>query len=428
MKHKKASLLLASILSIGSVNSFAVENQDSKLPLKEISKIAEVFSKIENNYVDNVNSKELALSALSGMVESLDPYSKYLPAEDLTAFEEDIQGEMFGIGAVLSNHEKGLKVETVLRGSPASKTSLKSGDVIIKVNDKYIIDEYEKPLDAVKDIKGEKDTKVKLTVLVDNESIETFDITRDKFVVPSARVVKLDGNIGLIQLSVFQANTSDELFKELTAFQKKNKNIDGYILDLRSNPGGVLSGAINISDLFLDKGLIVSTKGRTKEDISETYAEKGDILRGKPMVVLIDSGSASASEIVAGALQDNKRALIVGQKSYGKGSVQTIIPLKGNDGDALKLTIARYYTPSGRSIQAEGIVPDIRVERVKNIELFNGKVHRESDNANHINNDTDYKAEKNVNDEDKDEIHSSIQGDYSLHIASNTLKTLMLSK
>lgn len=162
MKHKKASLLLASILSLGSVNSFAVENQDSKLPLKEISKIAEVFSKIENNYVDNVNSKELALSALSGMVESLDPYSKYLPAEDLTAFEEDIQGEMFGIGAVLSNHEKGLKVETVLRGSPASKTSLKSGDVIIKVNDKYIIDEYEKPLDAVKDIKGEKDTKGKI--------------------------------------------------------------------------------------------------------------------------------------------------------------------------------------------------------------------------------------------------------------------------
>lgn len=427
-KIKKLGILMAGFIALNANTAFAETQNTSKLPLKEISKIAEVFSKIENNYVDSVDTKQLALSALSGMVESLDPYSKYLPPEDLADFEGDIQGEMFGIGAVLSDHEKGLKIETVLRESPASKTQLKSGDIIIKVGDRYVIDEYEKPMDAIKDIKGEKDTIVKLGVLVDNKEVVDIEITRDKFVIPSAKVTKLDDELAIISLAAFQTNTTEELVKEIKLFQKESSDTKGFVLDLRSNPGGVLSGAIQISDLFLDDGMIVSTKGRTNEDISETYAEDGDILDGKPMVVLIDSGSASASEILAGALQDNQRAIVVGQTSYGKGSVQTILPLKGTDGDAVKLTIARYYTPNGRSIQAEGIVPDIHIERVRNVELYEGKIHREKDNANHIENDTNYKA-KSENTEQSDDTHiiTSIEKDYSLYMASQTLKTLVLT-
>lgn len=426
---KKTGLYLATVLALGSfsTSTFAEVENNSKLPLKEISKIAEVFSKIDSNYVDKVDNKELVLSALSGMVKSLDPYSTYLPKDELASFEDDVDGKMVGIGVVLSAHEKGLKIETVLKNGAAKDAGVQNGDIIIKVNDKYVIDEYDTPMSAIKDIKGEEGTKVTISVLGANKNIKDIEIERTKFTVPSVEVKLLDNKYGYIGLSVFQSNTYQDLKQKLIEFNNNNKNVEGFVLDLRSNPGGILSQAVSISDLFLDEGMIVSTKGRTEEDISESYAEFGDVLTGKPIVVLIDSGTASASEIVAGALQDHKRAIIVGETSYGKGSVQTIIPLKGTDGDAIKLTIARYYTPSGRSIQAEGIVPDIFVDRVKNVELYDVKAHREKDNSNHIKNDTDYKAKKQSKDEDEEHLTSSIDKDYTLYVGTNTLKTLIFN-
>lgn len=427
MRIKK--LLLPLIISslLAPTIAFANNSDNNKLPLKEISKVAEVFSKISDRYVDDVNKSELMLNGLKGMVKSLDPYSQYLSAEDYNSFMNEISGENVGIGAVLSIADNGLKIETVLKNSPAEKSDLESGDIIIKVKNQYIIDHYKNPFDAIKDIQGEKGTTVNLTIQKESDkSIKNIKIVRDAFVVPSTSVKLIDDNYGYMYVSSFQDNTYDELKKSLINFQRNNSNIKGYILDLRSNPGGLLSSAVSISDMFLNNGKIVSTKGKHDSSSDDAFATSGDMINGKPLIVLIDSGTASAAEIVSGALQDNKRAIIAGQTSYGKGSVQSIFKLNGNDGDAVKLTIARYYTPSGRSIQAEGIVPDIKIERLKNVEKYNSYEYRESDNANHISNDTDYKA----NSEDKTEsdlkLYSSVSSDYSLYEAMNILKALTI--
>lgn len=422
MTFKKTKLIIGISAVIGLTSTNVIANNE-KLPLKEISKIAEVYSIINDRYVEDVDKNKLMLDALSGMVEKLDPYSQYLSQSDVEDFNSDIKGENVGIGVIILKDDNGLKIETVLKDSPAEKSGLESGDIIIKVGDDYIIDKYENPFDAVKDIKGEIGSKVEITIQKGfNKSVEKVEITRDKFVVPSTKVEALNNDYGYIYISSFQENTESQLFKEFDDFYKNNKNTKGFILDLRSNPGGLLSSAISISDMFLDDGKIVSTKGRFEGSLDEKFATKGDITNGKPIVVLINGGTASAAEILSGAIQDNKRGIIVGQTSYGKGSVQTLFPLSGTDGDMVKLTIARYYTPSGRSIQAEGISPDIYVERVKNVNVIDDKVSREKDNKNHISNDTDYKAKN----EKAEGINVDIHNDYALNEALNALKAITI--
>lgn len=423
MNFKKSIIAISLSFSFG----FSGSSIASEIPVNEISKIAEVFNIIDQKYVEDVNKPDLLLNALSGMVESLDPYSKYLNKSDFEDFNDNIKGSNVGIGVIIEKDEKGLKIGTVLKDSPAEKAGLETNDVIIKVGDYYIIDKYKNPLESVKDIKGEIGTEVILTIHKNNNKIEEVKILRDKFTVPSTKVSLLNKEYGHIYISSFQEKTKDDLLESFKLLEKSKKNLKGYIIDLRSNPGGLLSSAIDISDLFLKTGTIVTTKGRLIEDHDEYYANDGDILNDKPIVVLINSGTASAAEILAGALQDNKRAVVVGQTSYGKGSVQTLFPLSGNDGDVLKLTIARYYTPNGRSIQAEGISPDIFIERVKKIDLYDEKLLREEDNKNHILNDTNYKS-KNSEDENEVGLNVNIKNDYQLNEAFKTLKTMTILK
>lgn len=424
MNFRKCKIAMCMTLGLLSTNVIA---NNEKLPIKEISKIAEVFSIIDQQYVEDVNKSQLMLDGLSGMVESLDPYSKYLTQDDFKSFSKDISGENVGIGVIIVKDDNGLKVETVMKDSPAEKAGLESNDIIIKVNNSYIIEKYNNPLDAVKDITGDIGSNVELTIQKSyDKSIEVLNIKRDVFVVPSTSVNILNDNYGHVYISSFQEHTERELKDAFKTFNNKNPDVKGFVLDLRSNPGGILSSAVGISDMFLDEGKIVSTKGRFEENTNEKFATKGDITNQKPIVVLINGGTASAAEILAGAIQDNKRGVVVGQTSYGKGSVQTLIPLSGGDGDVVKLTIARYYTPSGRSIQAEGISPDIAIKRVKNVEVIDAERSREKDNDNHISNDTDYKSKKDdKNDKvDKEHINVTINDDYQLYEALNTLKAI----
>lgn len=424
----KRSIIGIAVAGLISFNTFAAEEQEntSKVPLDKISKIAEIFSLVDENYVEAPDKENMLIHAIKGMVSSLDPYSAYLEKNDFQAIQDDVSGETVGLGVVLRKHEKGLEIETVVRGGSAFKnTDLESGDVIIKVKDNYIIEEYDHPFEAIDDIKGEEGTKAEISVYKKHSGeVKKYEIVRTKFTASNVYSLKVDHDYGYVTFSSFQENTAKDLKNEIKKLKKDN--IKGLILDLRSNPGGLLGSAIEISDMFLDKGVIVSTKSRDGH-IEEDEATYGDIVKDLPMVVLIDSGTASAAEIVSGALQDHGRALIVGQTSYGKGSVQTIFPLNGSDGDGLKLTIARYYTPSGRSIQAEGIVPDIKLDRLEKVVVSEYKGNREKDNKGHISNDTDYTS----NDEGfdgKNDIESSIEKDYALFMAVNTLKTLYFDK
>tara|TARA_Y100001960_G_C14784023_1_gene889701 strand:- start:15572 stop:16861 length:1290 start_codon:yes stop_codon:yes gene_type:complete len=424
----KRNIIGIAVAGLISLNTFAAEEKEytSKVPLDKISKIAEIFSLVDENYVEAPDKEDMLIHAIKGMVSSLDPYSAYLEKNDFQAIQDDVSGETVGLGVVLRKHEKGLEIETVVRGGSAFKnTDLESGDIIVKVKDNYIIEEYAHPFKAIDDIKGKEGTKVEISVYKKRSGeVKKYEIVRTKFTASNVYSLKVDHYYGYVTFPSFQENTAKDLKNEIKKLKKEN--IKGLILDLRSNPGGLLDSAIEISDMFLDKGVIVSTKSRDGH-IEEDEATYGDIVKDLPMVVLIDSGTASAAEIVSGALQDHSRALIVGQTSYGKGSVQTIFPLNGSDGDGLKLTIARYYTPSGRSIQAEGIVPDIKLDRLEKVVVSEYKGNREKDNKGHISNDTDYTS----NDEGfdgKNDIESSIEKDYALFMAVNTLKTLHFDK
>ena len=420
----KRSIIGIAVIGLLSFNTFSAEEHEntSKVPLNKISKIAEIFSLVDENYVESPDKEDMLINAIKGMVSSLDPYSAYLEKNDFQAIQEDVSGETVGLGVVLKKHEKGLEIETVVRGGSAFKnTNLESGDIIIKVKDDYIIEKYDNPFQAIDDIKGEEGTKAKISVYKKHSGqVEKYEIVRTKFTASNVYSLKIDHDYGYVTFSSFQENTAKDLKNEIKKLKKDN--VEGLILDLRSNPGGLLGSAIEISNMFLDKGVIVSTKSRDGH-IEEDKATYGDIIKNLPMVVLIDNGTASAAEIVSGALQDHGRALIIGQTSYGKGSVQTVFPLSGSDGDGLKLTIARYYTPSGRSIQAEGIVPDIKLDRLEKVVVSKYKGNREKDNKGHISNDTDYTS----NSDDfygKNDVESSIEKDYALFIAVNTLKTL----
>ncbi|RLB31041.1 MAG: peptidase S41 [Deltaproteobacteria bacterium] len=323
---------------------------------KNIEVLSEVLRKIEKNYVEGADPKKLIYGAIKGMVGTLDPHSFFMSPDEYRELMIETKGSFTGVGIEITIRDSLLTVVSPIEGTPAFKAGIKAGDQIIKIGDRPTKDFS--IMEAVKLIRGPKGTEVRLTIRrKEVEQPIEFVITRDVIPIRSVRSLLLPHGIGYVRISNFQSDTGQELSKRLREVEGE-KGLKGLVLDLRNNPGGLLSQAVEVADAFLDSGVIVSIKGRDQQE-ETTYAQSGDSARGYPIVALINEGSASASEIVAGALQDNRRALILGSTTFGKGSVQTLFPL--SDGSGLRLTTALYYTPDGRSIQASGITPDIEV-------------------------------------------------------------------
>jgi carboxyl-terminal processing protease len=325
---------------------------------KKIDIFGEVLEKINKEYVDEVNQSKSMDAAINGLLQSLDPYSAYMSPEIFKEMQSDTSGEFGGLGIEVGMEAGVVKVISPIDDTPASKAGLKAGDYIVKINNIQV--QGKSLSEAVDLMRGPVGSGIELTVRRrGTKKALTFNIIREIIEVQSVKSDLLNNNIGYIKLTTFNDNSSEQIKKQIGKI-KKNKNIHAFILDLRNNPGGLLSQAIKISDFFLENGEIVSTKSRKKSENRKWFAKKGDITDGKTLLVLINYGSASASEIVAGALKDHKRAIILGESSYGKGSVQSIIPLK-NKG-AIRLTVAKYYLPSGKSISEVGVRPDIEVK------------------------------------------------------------------
>jgi len=339
---------------------------------KKIDLFGEVLEKINKEYVDEINQSESMDSAINGLLQSLDPYSAYMSPKILKQMQTETSGEFGGLGIEVSMEAGVVKVISPIDDTPASKAGLKAGDYIVKINNIQV--QGKSLAEAVDLMRGLVGSSIELTVRRRGEKKAlTFNIIREVIEIQSVKSEILENNIGYIRLTSFNENSSDQIEKQIKKL-KKNENLNAFILDLRNNPGGLLSQAITISDFFLDNGEIVSTKSRKKSENRKWFAKKGDITDGKTLLVLINYGSASASEIVAGALKDHKRAIIVGENSYGKGSVQSIIPLK-NKG-AIRLTVAKYYLPSGKSISEVGVRPDIEI----NEEGDDFKIKSDTDN------------------------------------------------
>ena len=331
-----------------------------------------MLDKVNKEYVDDVNQSEAMDAAINGVLQSLDPYSAYMSPDSFKNMRTETSGEFGGLGIEVGMEAGVVKVISPIDNSPASKVGVKAGDYIVKINDTQV--QGKSLTEAVDLMRGPVGTDIEITVRRRGErKALTFTITRDIIKVASVKSKILDEKTGYIRLTSFNENSSSQINDKIKEFNK-NEKIENYILDLRNNPGGLLSQAIKISDFFLDNGEIVSTKSKRKYENRKWFAKKGDILNANTMIVLINYGSASASEIVAGALQDHKRAILVGESTYGKGSVQSIIPLK-NDG-AIRLTVSKYYLPSGKSISSVGVTPDIEVD--ENSDDF--KLNTETDN------------------------------------------------
>ena len=341
------------------LNFSDAKSEDDKEVYKHLNLFGEAFEKIKNNYVEKVSSKELVEAAIEGMLSSLDPHSTFLNTDELKELKVQTKGEFGGLGIEVTLENGFVKVISPIDDTPASRAGILAGDLITHLDDEPVLGMTLS--EAVSIMRGKAGSKIKLTV--NREENKTLQIVITRAVIELKAVkAKIQNNIGYIRVSSFNQKVDTQIIKAISKFKKDNKII-GYVLDLRNNPGGLLDQAVNVTDIFLDRGEIVSTRGRFERDGSRFNAIKTDLTDGLPIVVLINQGSASASEIVAGALQDHKRAIIMGTKSFGKGSVQTILP--SGENVALKLTTAKYYTPLGRSIQKTGIDPDILVEQVE---------------------------------------------------------------
>ena len=431
-------LLLGLQMAIGQ-NELAEQTSagSETLPLDELRAFTEVFARIKNDYVEPVDDRKLLEEAIRGMLAGLDPHSAYLDKESYDELQEGTTGEFGGLGIEVGTEEGFIKVISPIDDTPAQKAGIKAGDLIIKLDDTPV-----KGIslnDAVKLMRGKPGTTIKLTIIRNGEEKPLeFTLTRAVIKLASVRIKTLDPGYGYVRISNFQANTGPDLRKELDKLkQENNNNLKGIVLDLRNNPGGVLNAAVDVADMFIDKGLIVYTEGRVKDSQLKFNAKPGDLIDDKvPMIVLVNGGSASASEIVAGALQDHKRAVIMGQKTFGKGSVQTILPM--SNGTAIKLTTARYFTPSGRSIQASGIVPDITTDvlKLEKVEDTAEQI-KESDLSGHLENGQlkDQITDKPITDQDpglKDQKTEEKEPplsstDYELYEALNVLKGMALS-
>ncbi len=436
MVFKRNILILISGITVGVMLSLGHgvladrnENQTSpSLPLAELRTFSEVFGKIKSDYVKEVDDKTLLEGAIRGMLADLDPHSAYMDADSFKELQVGTTGEFGGLGIEVGMEDGFVKVIAPIDDTPAQKAGVQAGDLIIRLDSAPV-----KGMslgDAVKIMRGKPGTDIVLTVVREGEEKPlTITITRAIIKVKSIKNRMLDDGFGYVRVTQFQARSGKDLAKALKKLNKESGGqLNGLVLDLRNNPGGVLNAAVDVSNAFLNKGTIVYTEGRVKNSEMRFNASSGDLLKGAPIVVLINGGSASASEIVAGALQDHKRAVIVGQPSFGKGSVQTILPMQG--GTALKLTTALYYTPSGRSIQAEGIIPDIELKSIKLAKMEHSlKMLKEADLSGHLENgsrDIDQADETGSLDKDAGQDKPLEETDYPLFEALNLLKGLYI--
>jgi carboxyl-terminal processing protease len=419
-------LILCLGLFIGSAITmeravFAERVEPQPLPLDTLRIFTEIFGKVKSDYVEAVGDKKLLEDAIHGMLAGLDPHSAYLNPESFKEMRIGTEGKFGGLGIEVTMENGFIKVVAPIDDTPAQRAGLKSGDVITRIDGTPV-----KGMtlnDAVKQMRGEPDTDIKLTVVRDGESKPIdFVITRAIIKITSVKGRMIEPGYAYVRVSQFQAGTADSLRRKLSKLKKEaDGKLNGLILDLRNNPGGVLSGAIAVSDMFISNGLIVSTQGRLDDSTVEYTATPNDFLKDSPMVVLVNGGSASASEIVAGALQDHGRAIIMGTKTFGKGSVQTILPI--DNGAALKITTARYYTPSGGSIQATGIIPDLVVEdlEIKRKEATPGRL-RESNLQGHLENENGSGGDGAGSDPAVANAGPQIDTDFQLREALNLLK------
>ena len=359
MKRKNYFSYILVVAAIILLNiSSKVYSQNTDKLYEKIDLFSEVLEKIQDEYVDEIDQAEAMDSAINGLLQSLDPYSSYMNQKIFEESETETSGEFGGLGIEVTMEAGLVKVITPIDDTPASRAGVKAGDYITKINDEQV--RGKTLMEAVNLMRGPVGTSIEITIRRKSlKKAKIFKITREIIEIKSVISKLVDNKVGYLRLRAFNQNSSDQLKKEISKIEK-NKKLVGYILDLRNNPGGLLTQAVEISDLFLNDGEIVSTKGRKNRENRKFFARKGDRIKGKPLIVLINNGSASASEIVAGALQDQKRAVLLGESTFGKGSVQSIIPLK-NKG-ALRLTISKYYLPSGKSISEVGVLPDIKIE------------------------------------------------------------------
>ena len=352
----KYFLTIMIILLFGFPNKVYSQNIDSLY--EKIDLFSEVLEKIQNEYVEEIDQAETMDAAINGLLQSLDPYSGYMNPEIFEEAQTETSGEFGGLGIEVSMEAGVVKVISPIDDTPASRAGVKAGDYIVRINGEQV--QGKTLMEAVNLMRGPIGTSIEITIMRKGlKKAKIIKITREIIEIRSVVSKQVENKIGYLRLRAFNENSSNQLKKEISKLEKNKKNI-GYILDLRNNPGGLLSQAIKISDFFLDDGEIVSTKGRKARENRKFFAKKGDRINGKPLIVLINNGSASASEIVAGALQDQKRAILLGETTYGKGSVQSIIPLKNRG--AIRLTVSKYYLPSGKSISEVGVIPDIKIE------------------------------------------------------------------
>ena len=354
------------------------------LPVEDLQTFVEILSRVQDGYVEDVTDSQLLENAIRGMLSGLDPHSAYLDAQEFKDITASTQGQFGGLGIEVQMQDGLVRVVAPIDDTPAERAGVEAGDLIVKIDDTTV--KGMTLTEAVRKMRGEPGTDIELTIAREGEAQPVIiSITRDIIKVSSVRTRILDEDIGYIRISTFTNNTSDNLREEIASIRADlGDGLRGIVIDLRNNPGGVLNAAVEVSDAFLDGGKVVSIRGRKEGQERDFNAQKGDLVAGMPIVVLVNGGSASASEIVAGALQDHHRAVVVGSKTFGKGSVQTILPLS-NDG-AVKLTTARYYTPDGRSIQAEGITPDIELQSYKLERVETGLSMREADLGNRLSN------------------------------------------
>jgi carboxyl-terminal processing protease len=372
------------------------------LPLDDLRTFSEIFGRIKSSYVEPVEDKTLIENAIRGMLSGLDPHSTYLDLDQFKELREGTTGEFGGLGIEVSMEDGFVKVVAPIDDTPAAKAGIQSGDLIIRLDDTPV--KGMTLSDAVDIMRGEPGTKLLLTVIREGEDKPLkIELTRAIIKVESVRKKMLEPGYGYLRISTFQSRTGPDMRQAISELKEESDGkLKGMILDLRNNPGGVLDAAVDVADAFITKGMIVYTEGRIADSDQKFHATPDDLLKGAPLVVLVNGGSASASEIVSGALQDQKRAIIMGSKTFGKGSVQTVMPLTNDT--AVKITTARYYTPSGRSIQAEGIVPDIEINGVRVAEVEDSEFQplRERDLAHHlINGEVEGEADNNADTESK---------------------------
>ena len=422
-KFKNFSLIYALIsISLFPINSFASNNDDEKY--KYLDLFGQVFDRVRSSYVEEVSDQELIEKAIDGMLSGLDPHSGYMNEDVWKEMQMDTKGKFGGLGIEITMEEGFVKVISPIEDTPAYEAGILAGDYIIQIDDTPVFGLTLS--EAVELMRGERGAPIVVTISRENTEPFEIKIIRDYIDIRSVKseVIK---DVGYLRITSFNEQTEKGLINAIKEIQSNN-NIKGYVLDVRSNPGGLLTQAVKVTDIFLERGEIVSTRGRETKDIKRYRAKKTDRTNGKPLVVVIDGGSASASEIVAGALQDHRRAIIIGTQSFGKGSVQTIIPFQVSNSDDLtgiRLTTARYYTPSGKSIQGKGITPDMVIEQGE-FESYDFKTFSESDLKDSLDKNEELASEENEIEEELTEFEKRLAIDYQLQRAIDLIRGVSL--